>query len=79
MTSAEFGAKFKSKREVYRFLAAEVKAYLPAFETITVWHLRDLSAGKKRILKCDKIKHISIPQFEGLSIEKMLEFARDFP
>ena len=28
--------------EVYRFLTAEVHAYLPSYDTVTVWHLRDL-------------------------------------
>ena len=48
--AAEFAAKFKSKREVYRFLSSEVKAYLPSYETVTIWHLRDLASGKKRLL-----------------------------
>ena len=38
----EIGSKMQSKREVYRFLSSEVKAYLGAFETMTVWHLRDI-------------------------------------
>ena len=54
--------------EVYRFLSSEVKAYLPSYETVTVWHLRDLAMGVKRIIYSDRVKHIDVPQFEGLSI-----------
>ena len=48
VTAAEFAAKFQSKREVYRFLATEVNAYLPPFENVTVWHLRDIQSGTKK-------------------------------
>ena len=44
--------------EVYRFLSSEVKAYLPSYETVTVWHLRDLAMGVKRIIYSDKVKLI---------------------
>ncbi len=33
ITAQEFGAKFSSKREVYRFLASECGVYLPSYET----------------------------------------------
>jgi hypothetical protein len=55
--------------EVYRFLSSEVRAYLPSYETVTVWHLRDLAMGVKNIIKCDDIKVIDVPQFEGLAIQ----------
>ena len=37
ISAREFAAKFQSKREVYRFLASEVKAYLDCYEAMTVW------------------------------------------
>ena len=61
--------------EVYRFLSSEVKAYLPSYETVTVWHLRDLAMGVKRIIYSDRVKHIDVPQFEGLSIQAIFDFA----
>ena len=79
ITSAEFAAKFQSKREVYRFLASEVKMYLPPLETITIWHCRDLQSGAKKRIRSDLVKHINVPQFEGLSIENMQAFAADYP
>ena len=79
ISAKEIGAKFKSKREIFRFLTAEVKAYLGEFETMTVWHLRDISAGDKAIIMADQVKHINIPNYTGLKIEKMIEFAKNYP
>jgi hypothetical protein len=61
--------------EVYRFLSSEVRAYLPGYETVTVWHLRDLAMGVKMIIKCDAVKVIAVPQFEGLAIQQIFGFA----
>lgn len=61
---------------MYRFLTAEVKAYLSSFETMTIFHLKDLVRKRRKIIKCDDVKVIAIPQFEGLSIEDMLGFAK---
>ena len=79
VTAAEFAAKFQSKREVYRFLATEVNAYLPPFENVTVWHLRDIQSGTKKRISCDQAKHINVPQFEGLSIKDIQAFASAYP
>ena len=62
ITTAAFAAKFRSKRgkwlsimtlaEVFTFLTVDVKAYLPAMHTLTIYFLKDLIAGKKKC-KCD--------------------------
>ena len=39
--AASFAAKFKSKREVYMFLVVDCRAYLPAFETLTIYFLKE--------------------------------------
>ena len=44
-----FASKFKSKREIYLLLTVDAKAYLPPYETITIYFLKDLIAG---IRKC---------------------------
>ena len=62
-------------KEVWRFVASDCGAYLPDYESVTIWHLRDLAAGKRKIIKCTDVKTIHVPQFEGLKIETMLEFA----
>ena len=43
-----FAAKYSSKREVYNFLAVDVGVYLPHFDQITIYFLRDLTHGKKK-------------------------------
>ena len=46
---------------------------------MTIWHLRDLAAGKKKIIKGTDAKHFNIPQYEHLTIEEFLKFANDYP
>ena len=58
---SEFAAKFNSKREVYRFLASDVKAYLPDVHTVTAWHLRDLAASKKMIVPSNNVRFLNVP------------------
>ena len=79
ITTAEFNAKFRSKTEVYRFLALEVGAYLPGFADVTCWHLRDIAQGKKKFVKADKVKTILVPHFEGLTFDTMLHNAKKHP
>ena len=56
ITTQAFTAKYQSKPEVYRFLATEVGAYLSSYNTVTVWHLRDICAGKRRIIYSKDVK-----------------------
>ena len=48
ISAAEFGAKFQSKREVYLLLTLQCQAYLPRYENITIYFLKDLISGVKR-------------------------------
>jgi hypothetical protein len=48
MLASEFAAKAKSKREIYVFLSTNVMAYLPDYETVTIYFLKDLISGKKK-------------------------------
>ena len=47
-TYKEWGARFKSKAENYRFLTTEVGAYLPEYTQISMYFLKDILAGKKK-------------------------------
>ena len=40
ITAATFSSKFNSKREVYNFLTIDVGAYLPAYDTVTIYYLK---------------------------------------
>ena len=87
MTALAFASKYKSKREVYNFLAVEVKAYLPPYDTLTIYFLKDLVDGTKKskktrhfitslisfiVLKSDAIRHLSVPQYDSLKVDNMI-------
>ena len=41
--------------------------------------MRDLSAGEKTKIKAPDFKFINVPNYTGLNIEKMIEFAKKYP
>lgn len=47
--SSTFSAKFATKGEIWRFLATDCTVYLPSFKTVTIWHLKDLASGIKKV------------------------------
>lgn len=49
MAAKTFAAKFRSKREVWNFLAVDVGAYLPPYENVTIYHMKDLVTGVKNV------------------------------
>ena len=79
VNAAAFGAKAQSKREVYRFVASECGAYVPPYNTVTIWHIKELASGARTRIKATEVKHINVPQFKGLTIETMFEYAQMFP
>ena len=76
VNAAAFASKFQSKREIWRFLSSEVGAYLASYPTMNIYHLKEIAAGKRKMILCTEIKHLSVPFFEGLKVEAMIEFAR---
>ena len=48
ITAQEFRAKYNSKKECFNFLTVDCKAYLPSYETVTIYFLKDLMAGHKK-------------------------------
>ena len=53
--------------------------YLPPYDCITIFHLRDLASRKRTWLKCNGVKILQVPQFEGLKVEMLLQYAEQFP
>ena len=49
ITAAAFASKFRSKREIYQFLTLDVQAYLPDCDNLTIYFLKDLIHGKKKV------------------------------
>ena len=79
VNAKSFGAKYRTKREVYRFLTHDCGAYLSSYETMTIFHLKDLMAGKRRRIKAVDVKVITVPHFKGLKVEAMFAWAKAFP
>ena len=75
---AEFGAKFSTKKECYDFLSQQAGCYIPPKDTVTIWHLRDLAMGVKRIIRGADVQHLSVPQYDSLSLDKMLLWAKQY-
>lgn len=73
-----FAAKYRSKREVYRFVSYECKIFVPSLETVTMAHLADLMSGKKLCVYLDQVKPITVPYYKGLKIEAILEFGNQY-
>ena len=64
---------------MYRFLTNDVGCYLSGYETMTVWHMRDLCSNKRLRIRGDQVRHIIIPQFDGLAIDDLLGYASRYP
>ena len=79
ITAKDFASKMRDKQEVYHFLTHEVGAYLSSYDTMTVWHMRDLVSGKRHRIKGSDVKHLNVPQYEGLKIEEFYKFAGTWP
>ena len=47
ISAAMFASKVKTKHEIFRFLTIDCLAYLPKYETITIYFLKDLISGTK--------------------------------
>ena len=58
----EFAAKYRSKREIYNFLACDVGVFLPPYDNVTIFFLKDLMMGKRKMLRTTMIRTIHIPQ-----------------
>ena len=44
-----------------------------------MWFLKALICGDKKFVKCDAMRHIYVPQYKGLNIERFLAMTRDYP
>ena len=44
------GTKFQSKNEMFRFLTTEVNMHLPPQKECSIYFVRDILAGTKRVI-----------------------------
>ena len=49
--------------------------YLPNEQHVTIFHLKDLAMGRRRRINCKDIRHIHVPQYEGLKISDLKQYA----
>ena len=55
-----------------------MRIFLPPYQTVTVFHLRDLASGKRKRISCDHVRVYQVPHYEGLDTEKILAFASNY-
>ena len=77
--AAAFGAKYQSKREVYWFVSHECGVFVPDYANVSIYHLGDLAAGRRKRIKEETVRQKRVPHFEKLTIETMLEYAKEKP
>lgn len=46
--AAQFQAKYRSKREVFDFLTVQLRAWLPSYDTVTIYFCKDIISGRKK-------------------------------
>ena len=51
VSSKELAAKYQNKREIYNLLATDVGIYLPPYDNVTIYFLKELMGGEKKMLR----------------------------
>ena len=51
--------------------------YLPTGQNTTVGFLKEVLAGKKKLLKQDQIKPVIVPKYDELAVKDILEAIKD--
>ena len=74
-TVLDLSSKWRSKTELYNLLTREGKVYLPPKQDSTQSFLRDVMIGKKSYIKWEEVKVIKVPQYKGLTVRDILNFA----
>ena len=53
-------------------------AYLPGYQHVTIIHLKELISNQRTLIKSTDVQHCTLPQFEGLFLPDLLDYARAF-
>ena len=73
---------------MYNFLAVDVGYYLPSYEQVSIYFLKDVVSKQKKCrctasfpltvfflgVKSKDVRHISVPQYEGLVLKDIAAF-----
>ena len=74
-TINDLAAKCRRKSELYHILATEGGIYLPPVQDSTQNYLRDVLRGKKYYINCKDVNMIHVPQYKGLRVREIIDFA----
>ena len=74
-TILDLSSKWRSKTELYNMLTREGKVYLPPKQDATQSFLREIMMGKKKYVSRENVKVIKLPQYKGLAVRDILNFA----
>ena len=58
---------------------ASADRHLPHPDQVTVYHLKDLTNGTKKHIKGKDVKHYNVPQYDYLSMDEFIGFAKNYP
>ena len=75
LTVNDLSVKFKSKIELYNLLTREGDIYLPPNQDSTQKFLREIMLGDKLYIKCSDVNVVKVPQYKGLHVKDLLNFA----
>ena len=75
-TVNDLATKFKAKSELINVLSREGNIYLPPKRDITQKYLRKLLHGEKLYIKWSEVIVINVPQYSGLRVKDLLNFAK---
>ena len=88
VTTKTAAAKMQTKREWYNFLTIDCDACIPGYDNVTMYFIRDLVSGERKckffrkifflnfwlvVFRNKKILSMTVPQYETLSMKKMME------
>ena len=62
ISSKQFASKYQGKREIYNFLACDVGIYLPPFDNVTIYFLKEIMGGLKKQIRTTMIRTVHVPQ-----------------
>ena len=91
MSAKAFASKFRSKSEVFVFLATDCNAYLAHVTCYTIYFLKDLITGNRKCkstfqmltvtradIKNTAVMTLYAPQYDNLRVEDIMEQAFKF-
>jgi hypothetical protein len=64
--------KIHSKKDLFAILRFEGQYYLPPLGDCSLDFLKDVLAGRKRLIPLAEVKHVEVPRFKEFSTKNLL-------